>query len=172
MARARVSRFRAGSSRKRTSVWVAPADQNYISVATGASVIFSTFDAEASGALAPTVIRTRGMVSVRFSSAADLTVSGAYGECIVSNDAVAAGQASVPHPFDDADWSGWHVWRSFCYFFDQIDQTGANVWSQQFEVDFKAMRKMRPNETLIGVIESQSGAFDLCAHTRTLLKLS
>ena len=170
MPRPRGARF--GAARKRTSVWVAPANQNYITVATGQSVILSSFDAEAQGALAPTVIRTRGMISVRFAVSADLTVSGAYGECIVSSDAFVAGSASVPRPFDDADWSGWHVWRSFCYFTNFNDATGFGPASQEFEVDSKAMWKIRPNETLIGVVESQSGAFDLCAHTRTLLKLS
>jgi len=41
-----------------------------------------------------------------------------------------------------------------------------------FEVDSKAMRRMGPNKVLVGIAESQSGAYTISSPLRTLVKLS
>ena len=158
---------------KRRSVWIAPALQAYVSVATATKVIISSFNPEASGIHFPTVVRTRGQVAIKATSAAvDNTSVGAYGVGVVSEDAFAAGVGSIPGPFSDADWPGWFVWRSFTYRFEFSDATGALLMNMVQEVDSKAMRKVGLNEVIVTVAESFIGAFDVSMPLRKLLKLS
>ena len=121
----------------------------------------------------PTVVRTRGQVAVKPASfGADLVYTGAYGLCIVTSDALAAGVASVPGPFEDPGWDGWFVWWSFAQKFEVQDLTGTLLGADQYEIDSKAMRKIGTNEAVVLVAESQIGAFDIAMHLRMLLKLS
>jgi len=121
-----------------------------------------------------TIMRTRGMMSIIPDvTTADLSIVGAVGMGVVSQEAFAAGVASVPEPFTDADWGGWFVWRSFGLRFNFETAIGVNFvpanW--QFEVDSKAMRRVTPNEVLVVVAESQGGAFAIADLTRHLFKL-
>ena len=102
---------------------------------------------------------------------ADLVLAGAVGIGVVSLEAFTAGVASMPGPFSDADWGGWMVWRSFAYKFDVTTDVGRLLLSWEFEVDSKAMRKMGSNETMVVLVESQTGAFQAFDGTRTLVKL-
>ena len=121
----------------------------------------------------PTVVRTRGQVSVQPSSfAADINIIGAYGLCIVMTDALVAGIGSILGPFDDASWEGWFVWRSFSMRLEFGDTTGRLIGDIRDEVDSKAMRKVSTNEVIVLVAESQSGAFTISMPLRLLLKLS
>jgi len=167
VARPRHSFGRRGGQ-KRLTEWIGPADQGYLSVASaGATLIgFGSFETSA------TIVRTRGMVSIRAAVSAGLDIIGAIGVGIVSTEAFTAGIASVPEPFSDADWGGWYVWRSFSYRFDSVTQVGVfpSVWD--FEVDSKAMRKIGSNETLVIVAESQAGAYFVSAPLRTLVKIA
>ena len=104
--------------------------------------------------------------------AADLTVVGAYGMCVVNTDAFVAGVASIPSPFDDADWAGWFVWRSFSLRIDSVTQVGVVSQFRVQEVDSKAMRKISQNETVVTVATLQAGAFSISSPLRMLLKLS
>jgi len=159
--------FRSRVSARLTD-WIGPADQGFVNIAsTGATIISSaSFEAPA------TVVRTRGYVGIRpQSAAADVTMIGAIGVGIVSAEALAAGVASVPTPFRDADWGGWHVWRSFAFEFQFGDASGFILWDFGFEVDSKAMRKIASNEAIVVVAESQQGAFGLFDGMRTLIKL-
>ena len=161
--------FSRSSSSRRKSQWIGPAEQAYITVASaGATLIeFASFEEPL------TVVRTRGFVSIKPASpTADIEIIGAFGLGIVSTEAFTAGVASMPEPFTDADWSGWYVWRSFAYDFEFNDATGINYPTWNFELDSKAMRKIGPNETIVGIAESFSGAFNISANTRSLVKLS
>ena len=150
--------------------WIGPADQGYISVASGGATLiaFTSFEARA------IAIRTRGMCSVQPTVfTADLTLGGAVGMAVVSTEAFVAGIASIPTPFTDADWHGWMVWRSFTYRLEQADNTtGRNFPDWNFEIDSKAMRKVSSNETLVIIAESQAGAFQISTPWRVLIKLS
>ncbi len=159
--------FARGKSSSRIVQWLAPSDQAFVNVNTGATTIISS----ASFEQVSTVMRTRGQVSIiPQDPSADLNIVGAYGACIVSTDAFTAGVASVPAPFDDADWGGWYVWRSFGYRLEVADNTGKNFINWTQEIDSKAMRKITPNETLIFVAQSQVGAYSINMPLRTLLK--
>jgi len=130
--------------------------------------------ASASFEEALTVVRTRGMISVKPNVyTADASIMAAIGVGIVSAEALAAGVASIPEPFTDADWGGWYVWQSFAYVFEfNAAATLAFPASAQFEIDSKAMRKVSPNEALVVIAESLGGAFEISTPLRTLVKLS
>ena len=120
-----------------------------------------------------TIIRHRGMIMFTSQAeVADLNIVGALGFGIVSNEAFAAGVGSIPEPFTDSDWGGWMVWRSFAYHFEFQDATGVNYARWDMEIDSKAMRKIGPNEVLVHIVESQTGAFNLAAPIRALVKLA
>ena len=121
-----------------------------------------------------TIMRARGQISVRPTVfTGDLDIVGAIGMGVVSAEAAAAGVASIPEPFNDADWGGWFVWRSFSYRIE-LGGTPANAaflpWF--FEVDSKAMRKAKTNDVVVIVAESQQGAFNISPPIRLLVKLS
>ena len=120
-----------------------------------------------------TIMRTRGVVSIQPGSfSADLNVMGAIGMAIVLAEALAIGITAIPEPFNDADWGGWFVWRSFALHLDVGTSVGFDANSAlNIEIDSKAMRKVSPNEALVVVAESQAGAFDIFDGTRHLLKL-
>jgi len=153
----------------RLTQWIGPADQGFVSVAAaGATLMTSVVFEEPL-----TVVRIRGhMTIIPDSTAADVSIVGAFGMGIVSAEASAAGIVSIPEPFSDADWGGWMLWRSFAMRFESITQAGVLLANWAFELDSKAMRKMSPNEVLVAVVESQSGAFAISVATRVLLKLS
>jgi len=171
MARAR--RTFPSRGNRRIPTWVGPADQSYVSVGSGLSVLIASFAPEDASIVKPTVVRVRGQVSIKLNSyAADLDIAGAFGMCVVSDEAFVAGAASIPRPFDDADWDGWFVWRSFAAHYELLDATGAFLASYEFEVDSKAMRKVTSNETIVMMCESQTGAVQISMGLRTLLLLS
>ncbi len=171
MARPRNRGFTRSARRQLT--WVGPAEQAYVTVTNGSKVIIASFDAATNGLPKPTVVRTRGEVSVVPTTfAADLDIIGAYGLAIVSDRAFAAGAASIPGPFTDAGWDGWFVWRSFSQHVEFIDGTGFLITRMAHEVDSKAMRKITDDETLVLMAESQAGAFKISMPLRFLFKLS
>ena len=162
---------RAGSQRQKT--WVGPANQSDIAIGSGLSVIMSSFDPAASFMLAPTIIRTRGTLAIWPTAfGVDLDFAGAYGLCIVSNEAFAAGAASVPRPFDDANWGGWIVWQSFGGHLEFSSGVGVNLEQLRYEINSKAMRKIKDNETVVEVCESQTGAFQALGIIRQLYLMS
>ncbi len=131
------------------------------------------FAPETASMLRPTIVRTRGILSIRPQTfGADLAIGGAFGVCVVSDEAFAAGSGSIPRPFDDADWGGWLVWRSFEDFYEFGDSTGVRRQAIQMEIDSKVMRKVTVNETIVFMCESQTGALNVAAHLRMLLLLS
>ena len=166
-----MTRFHRGASRGKVSArlteWIGPAAQGFLAVAgTGATVIASIPFLQAA-----TIIRTRGYCAIRpESEAADVEITGAVGFGIVSDEAFAAGIASMPEPFSDADWGGWFVWRSFAYDVRFSDATGVNMIDWGFEVDSKAMRRVGSNMTAVIIAESQGGAYRINCPWRVLVK--
>ncbi len=103
-----------------------------------------------------TVRRTRGLIAWRSDQkAADESPFGAFGMCVVSNDAFAAGAASVPGPYSDAESDLWFV-HQFCrndfLFGSNISFDGQAA--RQYEINSKAMRKLTDEETIPVVIEN------------------
>ncbi len=158
---------------RRLTTWVGPADQSLVNVATGSKTLVASFDAAASGLAKPTLIRTRGQVAYSPQSlAADITISGAFGVCVVSDRAFTAGAASIPGPFTDAGWDGWAVWGSFTQKLEFSDATGLYLATGSQLVDSKGMRKVSDDETVVLMAESQTGALAIAMQLRLLFKLS
>ena len=158
-------------SQKRLTEWSSLADQSYVDVGSGASVLLSSVSFEDPG----TIVRSRGIFSIRAQSpiTGDLDIGGAFGVGLVSAEALAIGITALPKPHADADWGGWMVWRPFQYFIEFGDGTGVNMFSNDWmlEIDSKAMRKVEPNSAMVFVVESQVGVFSVAEKVRLLLKL-
>ncbi len=108
----------------------------------------------AAGSDGLTLVRTRGFIEMRLVviTASGDGYSGAIGLAQVSDRAFAAGAASVPQPFTEADDDSW-IWHQFFSLHPETDLNGSNV-SLEFEIDSKAMRKSHAGETLILVVET------------------
>jgi len=169
------SNFRRVATRatKRQVTWVPPADQGYVAVAGSGATLIASFDPFASGFIKPTVVRTRGQVSVQLAAySGDLSIVGAIGMGVVSDQAFGIGITAIPEPFDEAGWDGWFVWRSFSYRYEFHTAASSLKASWDFEVDSKAMRKISDNETIVIVAQSQSGAFEISTPLRLLFKIA
>jgi len=158
---------------KRQTSWIGAADQGFILVPTTARVVVGSFPIDTSGFERPTLIRTRGtIIHSPEVLTADLEYHGAWGLGFVSDQAFAIGATALPGPFDEADWGGWLAHGYFGMKYDLTSDIGRIIVSENILVDSKAMRKAGQNDTLILMAESQSGAFDIAMHLRTLWKVS
>ena len=106
-----------------------------------------------------TLARLRGRVRVFMDTwaAGNNGLTGAFGIGIVREEAVVAGIASVPTPIADSDWDGWIYWTP--YSVRSIDAAAASVgggfpFGVDYEVDTRAMRKLRLGDTIYASVES------------------
>jgi len=170
---ARRHRFPVARSARRQTTWVASADQEYTSLASNALGIQQSFDPTASGFIKPTIVRTRGLLSVEpQTAAADLSLVGAMGIGIVTDAAFAAGAASLPGPITNQDWDGWFVWMPWAFTFESITQAGVLNFSHEWLLDSKSMRKVSDEETVVVMVESQVSAVRVSVQFRMLLKIA
>ena len=169
MGRARVP---FGNSAKRSSVWLAPADQGEVAVALGAKVLLASTAGFGLGS-AGTIVRSRGLLQIRVNTTgADVSWDGAFGMAVVSDTARATGITAIPGPFSDSDWSGWYV-HQFCAGELEFSMSvGRLILNWDYNIDSKAMRKVGGDEALVFVYESRLGAVDVVSHIRQLFKLA
>ena len=113
-----------------------------------------------SAAQALTLMRCRGEIILEATpdASGDSDVVG-LGLIIVSGDAFVVGGASLPGPISDASASWlWH--RFVCLEASTNALDGSHILTNRIiEVDSKAMRKMKPNDTLALVGELSTGEF-------------
>ncbi len=119
-----------------------------------------------------TLVRIRGSVDSFITvGAANNSMMGAHGICMITEDANAAG--AFPDPFTEDAWDGW-IWHSFfTAFAPSADAVG---WQHShIDIDNKAMRKVSETDIMIGiteVIEPTAGlTLAVFANTRTLFML-
>ncbi len=128
-----------------------------VAVSTDTTIIFGsigfTFPA--------TILRCRGYVQAAF-DASGLSVGDRmrliFGLGLVSTDAFTAGAASVPDPAEEPGYP-W-LWYGMMQLAAE-STTLSDTWgpqAQRLEVDTKAMRKVKPNETLVMVVQSTAAA--------------
>ncbi len=139
----------------RLSQWAATVPETqFIALAAATSVIDSSFTP--SGAAPETVIRTRGLLTVMTDQvAASEQPFGAFGICVVSDQAFTAGVASVPTPYTEAESDLWFLhtfWSAAMLSATQVGFDGRVAY--HFELDSKAMRKVNEDETIIAVMEN------------------
>ncbi len=124
-----------------------------------------------------TLIRTRGWASFHFdpTSIAD-TFNVGIGLGVYSSDAFTIGATAMPGPLTDADYDWiFHTTLVFGPAFSATED-GTNIRNNHWlEVDSKAMRKIKPNQTIGWIAEgdvlSGGGTVDLSVSTRYLFKL-
>jgi len=157
----------------------------------GASLAFASSGAALGGvgqtSLADglTLVRLRGNFMIHMESGAiGDEFFGAFGIGIVNSDAFSAGSASVPSPRVDQDWDGWLYHRYLAIQASDTLDTGVSssldtlnptTAALRFEVDSKAMRKVKTKETIFCALElTEVGAASGRWHfdSRMLLKLA
>ena len=156
MARRRAFvRGAAAISNRRLTQWVRAADVSVYTSLGGSTVII---DQSLGGITEPiTVVRMRGMIDII--SDQEIAIErpfGAVGACVVSDQALAAGVASVPTPISDADSDLWLMHQYFHAPVTHLSSVGYTKVNQTFEFDSKAMRKIPADTTLIWVVETGS----------------
>ena len=124
-----------------------------------------------------TVVRTRGLLSFILTS----TVSagdgfvGAFGVCVVSENAFGIGITAVPTPITDVAWDGWFIHQFIAVRSGVATAAATPFLFQQYEIDSKAMRKIKIGDTLVAVLQTtEIGDADMRVSwdSRTLVKLS
>ena len=161
-----------GRGQKRSSVWIAPADQGLVAVSGAAKVLLASTAGFGLGS-AGTVVRSRGILQVSpQATSGSLTHDGAFGLAVVSATAVATGITAIPGPFTDADWAGWYVHQFTGGVWDVGSDIGAQYAQIQWEIDSKAMRKVSGDEALVFVYEFRLGSVNVLSHVRQLFKLA
>ena len=105
-----------------------------------------------------TVKRVRGLIHWKSDqlTASEYTI-GAFGMLVVSEDAFAAGAASIPGPFTDASSDLWMVHQyvvSDMIFGSAVGFDSAG--GRSYEIDSKAMRKVTEEERLVVMFENGS----------------
>ncbi len=130
------------------------------------SVAPITFGASASGSAigsvgflvavpAATLVRTRGSVTFRLaaSGASNNSIGGAMGMIVVSENAFAAGLASVPLPLDDIE-NDWFVYEPVTFEASATSIGANNVGSKiTRQFDSRGQRKLKNGDVLAMVFE-------------------
>ncbi len=128
--------------------------------------------------LAPfTILRCRGQFLVTFDETAvanDKAVFG-MGLAVVSTDAATAGAGSLPEPISDPEYP-WLYWTDFDLL-TLVSSASGSAWgtnNRLVQYDTKAMRKVKPGQSLVWIAESVNTVGDpvleiLAGRTRVLL---
>ncbi len=166
---------RTNASQRRKTFWLAGAFQE-TTIAAGTPVLLTSLNTAALALRPFTIVRT--YVELFFSSdqeAADEVQLGAYGQIVVSDQASAAGIASVPTPVTEqnSDWFAYQIMLNSFRFGSAIGfQSAAGT---RFAIDSKAMRKVAFGQDVVSVTELQTGVSngaDLLSACRMLIKLN
>ncbi len=105
-----------------------------------------------------TILRVRGAVQASFDSTVQNTdqMRLVFGLGIVSTDAATLGASAVPDPGGEAEYP-WLWWGSMQLRASANAAEGAwGTQAQKLEVDSKAMRRVKPGESLLWVVEVAS----------------
>ena len=126
-----------------------------------------------------TLLRLRGRF-LAFLTATDSIAGGfvgAFGIGIVALPAFAAGAASVLTPLTEQDWDGWLFWSPvYCKTVTATigDAINTPLLMDRFEIDSKAMRKLRQDDVIYGAFEATETGVSVISvtfDTRALLAL-
>ncbi len=107
-------------------------------------------------AVPATILRCRGFVQAAFASGVqvgdDMNIN--FGLGIVSTDAFAAGAGSMPDPAGEPEYP-WLWWQEVFLNSEQVEEPVSwGPGALRLDVDTKAMRKVKPGESLVWVGEA------------------
>ena len=127
-----------------------------VTVAAATSLLLGSF----TSTLPVTVRRTFGLLNWRSDqNSGDENPIGAFGMCVVSNEAFAAGAAAIPAPFTDAASDLWFVHQYMMSAFEVVTAVGFEGSSgRQYALNSKAMRKLSDDESVAVVVENGTAA--------------
>ena len=162
---AHASRFQrrgAGFSKRRATSWSAGPSQTTVSLSAAGATLWAT-GSQANEQL--TTVRIRGQLILSLNTVT--TIGDGYanvgiGICNVSENAFNAGVGSVPTPLTDIGWDGWmwHMLLGQLRGTETAELQRSVMEAVRVDIDSKAMRKLRPSDLTIGVIElgTETGA--------------
>ncbi len=173
MARSRIVVRRGGVVTRRQNVWLGVNVQT-TAIAAATAVLVASLNAAALALRPFTVVRTRMLI--RWSSdqsAATERPFGAIGQIVVSDEAAAAGVASIPDPVTNPS-APWFFYEPLSD--EIIFKSGVGIDSGAGYVvlgDSKSMRKVGQNEdiTLIATNSSSTDGANVVVQGRILVKL-
>ena len=156
MARSRGFPHRSPRSSGIARDWgVGPGDGGSTDIsAAGVQILGNGVVAAGGGEL--TIMRTRGIFDILLTSAtaAGDGFTGAVGLIVVSDQAFAAGVASMPSPVNEAANNGWFYHQFFSVHAGAAGGlSGGPEGHQREHVDSKAMRKFDSEQTIVALIE-------------------
>ena len=160
------TRGRLGSPRK--SVWIGL--QPAADTVAGGSTLVASLNAAALALRPFTIVRTHLTLMVRSDqSVAPENQTGAWGNAVVSDQAVGVGITALPLPETDIGSSFWFAHQMLLA--SESTLTDRSQPAQIYEVDSKAMRKVEVGEDLVFVLESAAGGgMIVTSGGRTLVK--
>ena len=170
MANRVISRTIRGRAPRRSTQWIGSADDTAFDNLAGST---KQLDQSFAFAEPATIVRTRGMLWIKSDQlAASEEPFGALGMMVASDEAVAAGAASLPGPFTEDFSDSWFVWLTWAAHQISVSSSPQAVQWGQFEIDSKAQRKVHDGDT-VGVMIETGSAFgcEFLMHFRMLVKL-
>jgi len=160
-----------GGRNIRDTIWVGGVYLDTTIASPSTAILVTGLNAAALARRPFTVIRVRGILSVRSDqSAAVESQLAAWGKCVVSDQAVAVGVTAVPTPATDNASDLWFAYESL----QNLGDIAAGP--QQIEtrfIDGKGMRKVDGDQDVVTVIETAaiSSGCTITTFDRLLIKL-
>ena len=174
MAGRRTTHFR-GTKTRRLTMWIAGQEAANTLAGAGSEVLSGSFNAAALALRPFTIIRVRGIIGISSDQGtAGEDQSAAYGICVVSDQAIAAGVASIPSPNTDQGSDLFFVYEDLVASMFVASNAGVEpqfMTSRTF--DSKAMRKVNDDQD-IAVVKANTTLSDgtvVYDRFRMLLKL-
>ncbi len=152
--------FFRGGRKVRETLWTNCVffDQTIATVST--AVLVAALSADGLALRPFTIVRTRGLISIRSDQvAAGEIQAGAFGACVVSDQASAIGVSAVPTPVTDSGSDAWYVYERLESDFTFASGSGFAKMGKYFQVDSRAMRKVEDGFDNIQVIETEASGF-------------
>jgi len=166
-----------GGVKRRETAWLGGDGSSTALATPSAVVLISSLNAAALQLRPFTVVRTRGLVGVSSDQqAATEDYGGAFGICVVSDQAIAIGVTAVPTPITDDNSDLWFMIERVHGRFSFGSNIGFREVGQFRTFDSRAMRKVEEGQDLSGVVESEAAGYTASgcifkAYARILIKL-
>ncbi len=120
-----------------------------------------------------TIIRTYSELNIRTDNAAGSeNYIGAYGACVISDQAAAIGVTAMPTPITDAGSDLWYV-HQYMMGANIFTTSGATMNGVRYSVDSRAMRKVNDDQQTNHLVEfsAAGNGFNVMFAGRQLIKL-